>query len=113
MLVIVIVLMKILLQGREFGFGAILASQYLSHFKTAHENYGEPLLTWVIHKVPFVKLSEIKTLGIPEVSQDVVDKIAHLEVHQALYSSLGVGGAIIRGTPFFEIIKESGAEDLS
>jgi DNA phosphorothioation-dependent restriction protein DptH len=107
------VLMKILLQGREFGFGAILASQYLSHFKTAHENYGEPLLTWVIHKVPFVKLAEIKTLGIPEVSQDVVDKIAHLEVHQALYSSLGVGGAIIRGTPFFEIIKEAGAEDLA
>jgi hypothetical protein len=106
------VLRKILLQGREFGFGVILASQYLSHFKTAHENYGEPLLTWVIHKVPFVKLAEIKTLGIPEVSQDIVDKIAHLEVHQALYSSLGVGGAIIRGTPFFEIVKEVKSTDI-
>jgi DNA phosphorothioation-dependent restriction protein DptH len=107
------VLSKILLQGREFGFGVILASQYLSHFKTAHQNYGEPLLTWVIHKVPFVKLSEIKTLGIPEVSQEIVDTIAHLEVHQALYSSLGVGGAIIRGTPFFEIMNKAADKDPS
>jgi hypothetical protein len=46
------------------------------------------------------------------VSQDIVDKIAHLEVHQALYSSLGVGGAIIRGTPFFEIVKEVKSTDI-
>ena len=40
------VLEKVLLQGREFGVGVLLASQYLSHFKPdARTNYKEPLLT--------------------------------------------------------------------
>lgn len=105
------VLSKLLLQGRDFGFGVILASQYLSHFKTAHVNYGDPLLTWVIHKVPSVKLADLKTLGIPDVSQESADKIAQLGVHQALYSSLDVKGdmkisaSIVRGIPFYEWVR--------
>ena len=40
------VLRKLLLQGREFGCGVILASQYLRHFKVNATDYREPLLTW-------------------------------------------------------------------
>ena len=40
------VLRQILLQGREFGVGVLLASQYLSHFRTRETDYAEPLLTW-------------------------------------------------------------------
>src|SRR3546814_12989676 len=40
------VLRKLLLQGREFGTGVILASQYLRHFKAGGTDYREPLLTW-------------------------------------------------------------------
>lgn len=39
------VLRKLLLQGREFGTGVILASQYLRHFKAGGTDYREPLLT--------------------------------------------------------------------
>ena len=46
------VLRKVLLQGREFGMGVILASQYLSHFKAGATDYREMLLTWFLHKVP-------------------------------------------------------------
>ena len=105
------VLSKLLLQGRDFGFGVILASQYLSHFKTAHVNYGDPLLTWMIHKVPSIKLSELKTLGIPDASQESADRIAKLGVHEALYSSLDVNGdmkisaSIVRGIPFYEWVR--------
>ncbi len=49
------VLRKLLLQGREFGVGVILASQYLSHFKAGATDYKEPLLTWFLHKVPNLK----------------------------------------------------------
>ena len=48
------VLRQILLQGREFGMGVLLASQFLSHFRTRDIDYSEPLLTWFVHKVPNV-----------------------------------------------------------
>jgi len=97
------VLSRLLLQGRQFGFGVILASQYLSHFKTKGTNYGEPLLTWIIHKVPSVKVSELIALGIPQADESAAKSIANLPIHQAFYSSLNVKGAIVRGLPFFEL----------
>lgn len=100
------VLDRLLLQGRMYGFGVILASQYLSHFKTKHTNYGEPLLTWIIHKVPSVKLGELITLGIPNATDEMAKSIARLEVHQALYSSLDVSGVLMRGLPFYELMKK-------
>ncbi len=43
------VLRKILLQGREFGVGVILASQYLRHFKAGATDY-RALLTWFMQR---------------------------------------------------------------
>jgi DNA phosphorothioation-dependent restriction protein DptH len=98
------VLKKILLQGREFGVGVLLASQYLSHFKTAHENYLEPLLTWFVHKVPSITVRDLEGIGLSSVSTDIVDAIKSLDCHECLYKTLGVDGRIIRGTPFFELV---------
>ncbi|RDH85969.1 MAG: hypothetical protein DIZ80_00390 [endosymbiont of Galathealinum brachiosum] len=100
------VLKKILLQGREFGVGVLLASQYLSHFKTSHENYLEPLLTWFVHKVPNVTIKELEGIGLTAVNSDVVDSIKSLECHECLYKTLGVDGQVIRANPFFEVIKK-------
>jgi DNA phosphorothioation-dependent restriction protein DptH len=97
------VLDDILLKGRQFGFGVILASQYLSHFKTKNKNYGEPLLTWIIHKVPQAKESELKALGIVGANAEMAKKISTLPVHGAFYSSLNFENRFIRGLPFFEI----------
>lgn len=98
------VLMDLMLQGREFGFGVILASQYLSHFRTSGVNYGEPLLTWFIHKVPRVSLRELETLGLTGVPQGAASHISGLKVHEALYSSLGYPGSFIKGTPFYRLV---------
>ena len=54
------VLRQILLQGREFGVGVLLASQYLSHFRTRDTDYSEPLLTWFVHKIPNVTPRETR-----------------------------------------------------
>lgn len=97
------VLDDILLKGRQFGFGVILASQYLSHFKTRNKNYGEPLLTWIIHKVPQAKESELKSLGIVGANADMARKISTLPVHGAFYSSLNFENRFIRGLPFYEL----------
>ncbi len=97
------VLDDILLKGRQFGFGVILASQYLSHFKTKNKNYGEPLLTWIIHKVPQAKESELKSLGIVGANAEMAKKISSLPVHGAFYSSLNFENRFIRGLPFYEL----------
>jgi hypothetical protein len=97
------VLMDLMLQGREFGAGVILASQYLSHFKEGDTNYGEPLLTWFVHKVPMVSVKELLTLGIAGATPEHAQAIAKLPVHEAMYSSLGYPGRFIRGTPFYEL----------
>jgi hypothetical protein len=100
------VLKKILLQGREFGVGVLLASQYLtSHFKTAHEDYREPLLSWFVHKVPNITVKDLEGIGLTNVSQDMVVAIKQLNVHECLCKTLGVDGKFIRGTPFYELIQ--------
>lgn len=99
------VLRKLLLQGREFGTGVILASQYLRHFKAGATDYREPLLSWFVHKVPNVTASELSALGLAANAGEVAERVKTLGNHQCLYKSFDVGGEIIRGYPFFELIR--------
>ena len=97
------VLKKLLLQGREFGIGVMLASQYLSHFKTANEDYREPLPTWFVHKVPNLSVKDLVGIGLTEVDQSTVDRVKGLANHQCLYKTFDVAGEVIRATPFYEL----------
>jgi hypothetical protein len=96
------VLGDLLLQGREFGVGVALSSQFLSHFREGRFDYKEPLKTWFIHKVPNISRQELNALGIPGANDAVARQIQLLGIHEAYYSSLGFEGRLIRGTPFFE-----------
>ena len=97
------VLKKLLLQGREFGIGVMLASQYLSHFRTSNEDYREPLLTWFVHKVPNLTVKDLVGIGLTEVDQSVVDRVKGLANHQCLYKTYDVAGEVIRAKPFYEL----------
>ena len=97
------VLRKLLLQGREFGTGVILASQYLRHFKVNATDYREPLLSWFIHKVPNVTPAELSALGLTGSAAEMAERVKSLEVHQCLYKSFDVPGEVVRGLPFFEL----------
>jgi hypothetical protein len=99
------VLRKILLQGREFGVGVILASQYLKHFKAGATDYREPLLTWLIHKVPNVSPAELSALGMTNDLVDLAESVKGLANHCCLYKTHDAGGILIRGTPFYELLK--------
>jgi DNA phosphorothioation-dependent restriction protein DptH len=98
------VLRKLLLQGREFGCGVILASQYLRHFKVNATDYREPLLTWFIHKVPNVTAAELSTLGLSASAAEVAERIKSLANHQCLYKSFDSPGQFVRGLPFYELV---------
>lgn len=97
------VLMSLMLQGREYGFGTILASQYLSHFKQPHTNYGEPLLTWAIHRVPAVTAKQLNDLGLTGATEAQAQRVSALNVHEALFSTHGHERIFVRGTPFYEL----------
>jgi DNA phosphorothioation-dependent restriction protein DptH len=99
------VLRRILLQGREFGVGVILASQYLRHFKAGASDYREPLLSWFIHKVPNITPSELQALGLTTDVVQMAERIKTLPKHCCLYKTLGVDGDVICGTPFYQLLK--------
>lgn len=99
------VLRKVLLQGREFGVGVILASQYLGHFKSGPTDYREPLLTWFIHQVPNLTPQELSGLGLSTDLAQLAERVRTLQRHQCLYKSFGVPGEIIRGLPFYELLR--------
>ena len=97
------VLRKLLLQGREFGVGVVLASQYLRHFKVNATDYREPLLTWFIHKVPNVTASELAGLGLTAEIGELAERIKGLPNHHCLFKSFGGHAEVVRGLPFFEL----------
>lgn len=98
------VLRKLLLQGREFGTGVILASQYLRHFKVNATDYREPLLTWFVHKVPNVTPAELGALGLSTSAAEMAERVKTLPNHHCLYKSFDVPGHVIRGLPFYELV---------
>lgn len=98
------VLKTLLLQGREFGVGVILASQYLKHFKTGATDYREPLLSWFLHKVPNVTAQELTALGMPGSGVQLAARVQQLENHYFLYKTFDVTGTVVRGMPFYQLI---------
>ena len=103
------VLRKILLQGREFGVGVILASQYLRHFKRGGTDYREPLLSWFIHKVPNVTPQELGSLGLlNNVAPLAAERIKSLALHECLFKTHDVSGDIVKGIPFYQMAPKSG-----
>ena len=101
------VLRQILLQGREFGVGVLLASQFLSHFKTRETDYSEPLLTWFVHKVPNVTPRELQSIGLNKVDSSTVERVKSLDVHHCLYKTLDVPGRFMEARPFYKIVGDS------
>jgi DNA phosphorothioation-dependent restriction protein DptH len=99
------VLRKILLQGREFGVGVVLASQYLSHFKAGATDYRQPLLSWFVHKVPNVTPQELSALGLTGQTTlaQFADRIKSLGLHECLYKTHDVAGEFVKGLPFYKL----------
>lgn len=100
------VLNKLCLQGREFGVGVILASQYLTHFKTVRTDYRELLLTWFVHKVPNINSRDLAALGLTAELNSLVNAVKKLPNHYCLYKTHDVSGEVIHGLPFFSLQRE-------
>ena len=103
--------LQVLQQGREFGVGVLLASQYLSHFfRRSQFDYREPLLTWFVHRIPNVSLKDVEGLGLTEVSADAVRSIKELENHEFLCKTLDVNGRFAHGRTFWKLRQDAWTE---
>lgn len=81
-------LRKILKEGREYGVGAILSTQEITHFKTGENNYASYILTWIVHRVSEIKNADVKALFNKDDKSDqdrLMEEIRKLEKHHSLY----------------------------
>lgn len=104
-------LRKILKEGREFGVGTILSTQFLKHFVTRDEDYSKYILTWVVHNVADLSSSDVRFVfntqnGSTKENQLCTD-IKNLRKHESI---LKIGNSdnpiYIRDKAFWEYVKE-------
>ncbi len=99
---------KILKEGREFGVGTVLSTQFLNHFSTSENDYSNYILTWVIHRVSEIKTKEVESLFSIE-SRDqrdnLIKTIKGLEKHQSIVNLAGSSPILIKDKAFWELLK--------
>ncbi len=101
-------LRKILKEGREYGVGAILSTQEITHFKTGENNYASYILTWVIHRVSEIKNADIKAVfNIDDKGEQesLMGQIRQLEKHFGLYIDGTKKVNKMRDKAFWELVK--------
>jgi DNA phosphorothioation-dependent restriction protein DptH len=103
-------LKNVMQQGRAFGYGVILSTQFLHHFDSA-ANPLKPLIgTWVMHRMAGVGAASLRNLF--SLSNDdaraLANTLSGLEVHASVCFGLSNDGARrrlarVRDLPFFEL----------
>jgi len=102
------VLMKLMLEGREFGMGVVLSSQFLSHFESGKHDWGEALSTWVVHNVRNAKAKQFERIGFRRDVAGMEREVTGLETHWAYYRCVNGynEGILMKGQPFFSLKKD-------
>ena len=99
---------KILKEGREFGVGTILSTQFLNHFSTGENEYSNYILTWVIHRVNEIKTREIESLfsiNSKNERDSLMKTIKGLEKHHSIVNLAGSEPLLVKDKAFWELIK--------
>ena len=105
------VLKKILKEGREFGVGTILSTQFLKHFGTDEDDYSKYILTWVVHNVADLKAADVdfvfNTDSKSSQEQKLFNDIKHLKKHNSIVK-IGNGSPVyIEDLPFWKLMEKS------
>ncbi|MEC4028519.1 DNA phosphorothioation-dependent restriction protein DptH [Myroides odoratimimus] len=100
---------KILKEGREFGVGTILSTQFLNHFSTSENDYSNYILTWVIHRVNEIKMKEVESLFSLEdkgQKEALIKTIKDLDKHQSIVNLAGSKPMLIKDKAFWELLSK-------
>lgn len=103
-------LKKILKEGREFGVGTILSTQFLKHFGSGDDDYAKYILTWVVHNVSDLKSSDIdfvfKTEAKSQENQVLFHAIKALEKHHSIVKIGNNKPVYVKDKAFWELYQE-------
>ena len=103
-------LKKILKEGREFGVGTILSTQFLKHFGSTDDDYARYILTWVVHNVADLKPSDVefvfKTESKSTDTQRLFNDIKGLQKHHSIVKIGTSKPRYIKDKAFWELYKD-------
>ena len=99
-------LKKIMKEGREFGVGTILSTQFLDHFITGDDNYSRYILSWVVHNVADLKKNDVEYIfKVKAGSAEAAGIYDTIKSSDRFESTVKIGNAAvchIRDKAFFE-----------
>lgn len=103
-------LKKILKEGREFGVGTILSTQFLKHFGSGEDDYSKYILTWVVHNVSDLKNSDVgfvfKTEAKGTENQQLYSAIKSLEKHHSIIKIGNKKPVYVKDKAFWELLQD-------
>ncbi|MCX2741454.1 DNA phosphorothioation-dependent restriction protein DptH [Pontibacter anaerobius] len=102
-------LRKLLKEGREFGVGTILSTQFVDHFSTSDNDYSQYILTWIVHRVNEVKGREVEALfsvSDKDQKENLIQRIKKLEKHHSLVNLAGSPPIIMEDRAFWKLLAE-------
>lgn len=104
-------LKKILKEGREFGVGTILSTQFLKHFGSGDDDYSKYILTWVVHNVSDLKNSDVdfvfKTEAKSQENQVLFNAIKGLTKHHSIVKIGNNKPVYVQDKAFWELYQET------
>lgn len=103
-------LKKIMKEGREFGVGVILSTQFLDHFYASDEDYSKYILTWVVHNVADLKPVDVDEVFRTQPKSDeekmIFNDIKALKKHNSIIK-IGTNKPIyINDYPFWKLVND-------
>ena len=103
-------LKKILKEGREFGVGTILSTQFLKHFGSGEDDYSKYILTWIVHNVSDLKNSDVdfvfKTEPKSQENQVIFNEIKALQKHHSIVKIGNNKPVYMKDKAFWELMQE-------
>jgi len=103
-------LKKILKEGREFGVGTILSTQFLKHFGSGDDDYSAYILSWIVHNVSDLKNSDIdfvfKTESKSPENNRLFSAIKSLTKHHSIIKIGNSKPIYLKDKPFYELYNE-------
>lgn len=98
---------KILKEGREFGVGTILSTQFLDHFSTSDNDFANYILTWVAHRVSEVSKKDIATMFgklSSDITNQIMAEISGLEKHKSICNVGDGKPLLIEDKAFWQLV---------
>lgn len=103
-------LKRILKEGREFGVGTILSTQFLKHFGNGDDDYAKYILTWVVHNVSDLKNPDVdfvfKTESKSQESLVLFHAIKGLAKHHSIVKIGNNKPVYVQDKAFWELYQE-------